>query len=79
MDLLCPKCREPWENDYIHDHAAEVGSTYAKVSADFRIRGCEAFGERHGEMTADPAIAELYDLLGDDMDGAASMFEDFGL
>ena len=27
----------------------------------------------------DPKIAVLYELLGDDIDGAASMIEDFGL
>jgi hypothetical protein len=79
MDIRCPQCSEPWDNDYIHDYAEADGSTYAIVSADVRVRGCEAFGERHGALVADPAIGALYDLLGDDMDGAAAMFEDFGL
>jgi hypothetical protein len=88
MDLYCPKCGEPWDNDEFHDVAAEIDSTYAKVAADFRSRGCEALGTRHGDyqvetdstygLTAAQAAGALYELLGDDMDGAAAMLEDMG-
>lgn len=76
MDLLCPKCSEPWDNDTFHDVAEDTGSTYTKVAADFRRRGCEALGTTHGEMNPDPRVGALYDMLGDDMDGAAAMIED---
>jgi hypothetical protein len=76
MDLYCPKCAEPWDNDSIHDRAKELGDTYTVVSADFRVNGCEALGSEHGEGTAPPGVGVVYELLGDDMDGAASEFED---
>lgn len=79
MDLLCPRCAEPWDNDTIHDRATETGSTYREVATEFRATGCEALGSDHGEGVADPAIATVYELSGDDMDGAASDLEDFGL
>lgn len=102
MDLHCPKCGEPWDNDTFHDIAAEnlaemlsdghgvvKPTTYAKVAADFRVRGCEALGTSHGEidtetdstfgLTRSEAAATLYELLGDDMDGAAAeLYDLFG-
>lgn len=90
MDIYCPVkgCGEPLENDYLHEYAAEIGSTYAIVSADFRRRGCVAVNLTHSEgndevdnhygLTASDAASALYDILGDDMDGMAAMMEDMG-
>lgn len=90
MDIRCPRCGEPWDFDTLHEAAAENDSTYEKVAADFRRRGCVAlFGDacspdpnepvnpRTG-LKASEAAATLYDLLGDDMDGAAALLEDEG-
>lgn len=99
MDLICPVCREPWDNDCLHDRVEELkeegrSTTYSAVARDFRRRGCEALGELHycgrcdrsfpgdhehfsEEETAE--VRAVYELLGDDMDGAAGMLEDFGL
>jgi hypothetical protein len=84
MDLYCPVCAEPIDNDEFHDVAAEIGSTYSAVAADFRERGCKALpgSSTHcvpvqNDRTA--AATAMYELLGDDMDGAAAMFEDLGL
>jgi len=79
MDLYCIKCSEPWDNDEIHYYADEIDSTYDKVGADFRRRGCVALGgstctPQRNSRTA--AAEAMYDMLGDDMDGAAAMFED---
>lgn len=60
---------------------------YREVAADFRAHGCKAlenaFGEQgHCEPRNDDrslVAAAMYDLLGDDMDGAAAMMDDFGL
>lgn len=52
---------------------------FDQVSADFRRRGCEALGSRHNDTEANPAIGALYELLGDDIDGADALIEDFGL
>lgn len=79
MDVYCPRCGEPIDPYEFHDYAAEVDTTYAEVAAQFRAIGCEALGMRCGYQVAHPGIAAMYDLLGDDMDGAASMFEDMGL
>lgn len=89
MDIRCPKCGEPWDFDTLHDAAEEQESTYDKVAADFRSRGCAALGwgscsepseetDRHYGLRPQDAASALYDLLGDDMDGAASMLEDMG-
>lgn len=77
MDLYCSTCSEPVDNDYFHDVAAETGRTYSEVASDFRNRGCEALGDSHGEGAPNPYASALYDLLGDDMDGAAAMMEDY--
>jgi hypothetical protein len=63
--------------DYLHDVAAEQNRTYTEVMRDFQQRGCEALGESHGEGESNPYADALYDLLGDDLDGAAAMMEDF--
>jgi hypothetical protein len=85
MDLYCPICGEPCENDYFHDVAKSTGQTYSEVAADFRVRGCEAIESSHSKastetdkgfgLTRQEAAGALYDLLGDDMDGAAAMLE----
>jgi hypothetical protein len=77
MDLYCPKCAEPWDNDAIHEQAKEERSNYQLVAAQFRMIGCEALGTSHGEGVAHPGIAIVYELSGDDMDGAASDLDDF--
>lgn len=77
MDVYCGKCSEPVDMDYFHDAADEQGRTYKEVSRDFQQRGCEALGWSHGEGQANPYADALYDLLGDDMDGAAAMMDDF--
>jgi len=91
MDILCPRCGEPWDNDTIHDEVSvrrEVGepADYHNVAAEFRLRGCHTFRESIGpvvckENDSQAAVTAgvLYDLLGDDMDGAASMLADLGL
>lgn len=83
MDIRCPKCGEPWDHDELHEQASLDGRSYDDVAAEFRARGCAAFDGARCTVPADSEMAEaaqtLYDLLGDDMDGAASMLEDFAL
>lgn len=55
--------------DYYYDDARDA----------FRKKGCEYFYSKHGSYVADPAIGEIMDLLGDDLDGAAGLMEDFKL
>lgn len=83
MDILCPKCAEPWEVDTIHDYAEENGTTFAVVANDFRTKGCgKAFREweiRCEKRAGHEARSVIADLLGDDIDGYASLCEDFSL
>ena len=86
MDLLCPKCSEPWDNDTLHEMVEEGAfPNYDAAAKDFRKNGCETFGSSHnaalakGRPFAAQAASALYDILGDDMDGAAAMLEDMGL
>lgn len=86
MDLYCPNCGEPWDNDCIHEEVSERadGSTYRTVLREFQAVGCKAltvYGEQEcvasGSERAAVASA-MYDLLGDDADGAMAMMQDFG-
>ncbi len=83
MDLICVNCAEPWDNDCLHDEAEARGTTYKVVAAEFRARGCEALATAYGATSCQrsdsfkaQAAGAMYDLLGDDMDGAAAMLED---
>lgn len=93
MDIICPKCAEPWDNDSIHeevDNRRDDGDTtadYYKIAAEFRRKGCQTFtyawdGDCGNQLTDRQAFrAQLagvaYDMLGDDMDGAASLLDDY--
>jgi hypothetical protein len=76
MDLICPRCAEPWDNDSLHENDAEL--PYDKAYKLFRTQGCGAIFEGVDcQPTANPALAELADLLGDDSDGYAAVVDDF--
>jgi hypothetical protein len=67
--------------DTFHDVAEETSTTFERAVADFRRRGCEAIpGERQCTATdtlRSQAQAAMFDLLGDDIDGAAALMDDF--
>jgi hypothetical protein len=79
MDLVCTRCGEPWDVDYVL-HEEPLG---------FRRRGgridrCPVCPEETPEHSPEErhrliAIRELANLLGDDIDGLATSLEDFGL
>jgi hypothetical protein len=93
VDVICPRCGECWGYpDVMHDEAAErerqglEGATFAAVVADFQRRGCAALEASCGAGECEPvdddataAARATYEVLGPDMDGAAAMFDDFGL
>lgn len=83
MDIHCKKCGEPWDIDSLYEEADATGRMFNEVHQDFRTNGCSAlsaFGAKCSEgRVADPLIAEITDLLGDDIDGAAALMEDLGL
>lgn len=75
MDIFCPLCAEPVDNDELHLYAEEIESTYRAVAADYRKRGCKAIGMKHNANSSPSSPVALaarvvYETLGDDMDGA---------
>jgi hypothetical protein len=80
MDIYCPKCAEPVELDYLHTVADDNDTTFDVELGRFQTLGCEAIGASHNPNKDNgraSAAAAMYDLLGDDIDGAAAMLEDF--
>ncbi len=81
MDIYCPRCSEPWDTDEFHDIADEQETTYDEVRKNFRAKGCQALGMRpcaHQRTLRGDATSALMDMLGDDLDGVASLLDDFG-
>ncbi len=76
MDLICQKCGEPWELDYIMQELSP------EQSAAFRSgKGCQCcdWGKNAPEgrpLRADAARV-VSELLGDDVDGIAATLDDF--
>lgn len=68
----------PWGNPR-YDQKQYETKGYNVVAQEFREKGCAAFtsfGAKCSARKADEGIKSIYDLLGDDMDGAESMIED---
>lgn len=77
MDIRCIICGEPWDLDELRYIAEEEGLTYSKVRADFFSRGCVVLGANPCRATESGMVAGLIaDLMGDDLDGMASMLDD---
>ena len=89
MDLYCQRCDEPWDVCYVgggdmdEDSLPEdFGPDGEKPSARFkRGDGCPAchWGKDAPEKQSlrGVAMSAMADLLGDDIDGMASMMDDF--
>lgn len=81
MDIYCPRCAEPWEIDSLHDAVAEGSAPdFAEARHIFAADGCGTlFNGRPCERSNHPRAhlaAELFDILGEDVDGIASMHAD---
>ena len=75
-DLHCTKCGEPWDMDCISE-PDEYGLT-VKGSRIIACSACKWHAERGNLMAGTAAAASaMHDLLGDDIDGVASMMEDW--
>lgn len=85
-DISCSICGEPWEVDSLHDVADSLGVTFSEVLRSFRARGCTAMSCDYfgvvdvcrpvpGDVFAG-IVRAAFDLLGDDVDGVASMLDD---
>ena len=80
MDLPCTNCGEPWDMDYVlHEAPNEFTRTHGRID---RCPTCPATGRPQlsaAKRARLDAIAELADMLGNDIDGLAAELEDFGL
>jgi hypothetical protein len=82
MDLYCPFCAEPYDLETLREEADYNDLTFTEVRAAFYERGCEALGGRHNapvDTAVTAGISTIYQLLGDDVDGAVVEVEDFML
>lgn len=87
MDLICPRCAEPWELDSLHDaeDPEQEGQLlpFQEAWKIFSTKGCGVlFNGRQCTQVRDDRTAAanaLIDLLGDDVDGIACELEDLGL
>jgi hypothetical protein len=75
-DIYCPKCGEPWDVYELHD---VPGLTFSEAYEVFRQIGCRTFHTSHNPVPNAERAAmarAMYDLLGDDADGAAGELSD---
>lgn len=79
MDVYCPRCGDPFDNDELHSAAEERGISYDAVASDFRARGCEALSypcSTNTDARMAAIAVEIYAAYGGDMDAAASAFSE---
>jgi hypothetical protein len=83
MDIYCPKCGEPWDLAEFEYEAEDRGVSAAELRRRFREgEGCRVFDCECGpplDEDKSAVIGLVYDMLGDDVDGAAATLEDFFL
>lgn len=79
MDLVCIRCGEPWDMDYVlHDDPGAFKRRGGRIE---RCPCCPKETPRHSakEQGRLETVAALADLLGDDVDGLAATLEDLEL
>ena len=75
-DLHCTKCGEPWEMECLSE-PGEYGLA-VKGSRIISCSACAWHAERGNLMAGTAAAAAaMHDILGDDIDGVASMMQDW--
>ena len=79
MDLLCVRCGEPWDIDYVLHEEPEGFKRKGGVITHCPC--CPKEKPKHSkEMEAKlEAVKAIGDILGDDIDAMAADLEDFGL
>ena len=81
MDINCPKCAEPIDNEEFHYVAKAEGITYNEVVRGFRKIGCPMVNMQCNEETTHSyraqAAGAMFELMGDDIDGVSAMMDDF--
>lgn len=81
MDLICPVCGEAWDMESVYGENDRPDLTRDQAARLFRKKGCGAIFDGVSCRPTDSDTTALaratYEALGDDMDGAAAMFDDF--
>lgn len=91
MDTYCKHCGEPWDTDSFHNSSKQYQRIYTLFRkfgcpiaeqalddvhpTDMKLSKCEHKPILEPEIL--DAIDATQDLLGDDVDGAASLLDDF--
>ena len=80
MDIYCGICGEPWDMDCLHDAVTEGRATnWNDARVKFERKGCGLWGTKCSttpDTSRAMASAALMEVMGDDLDGVASMLED---
>jgi hypothetical protein len=77
MDLHCTTCGEPYDIECLRE-PDEYGIT-VEDSRIVKCSGCEWHRARGFPLKREAEVASaMHDILGDDIDGIASMMEDMG-
>jgi hypothetical protein len=79
MDLYCQKCDEPWDLHHVeHDMDQDDENGKARFKAGEGCPCCD-WGKSAPEQQSlkGMAMGMMADILGDDVDGMASMMDDF--
>lgn len=84
MDLLCPRCSEPWDLEELHHvYRGDDHIPFDDARQMFYKIGCAAMDgdtvpscNERVTLTTE-ATSVIYELLGDDVDGAAALLDDF--
>lgn len=81
MNIYCPRCAEPWDVHSLHDAVADgYAADYADARRTFAGDGCGTlFGGPPCQRSNHPRAhlaAELFDVLGEDVDAVAAMHAD---
>lgn len=79
MDLFCPVCSEPMDVLSLHDFVGDSAEDFQDAKNIFFSSGCGTlFGKPcvENRTLRSEATLALEELMGDDVDGIASMLED---
>lgn len=76
MDIICPRCGEPWSMDCLHD---VPGMSFARAWRMFQREGCAIFDTTCGvpNTRAARAARTIYRMAGGDPDGCAAMLDEY--
>jgi hypothetical protein len=82
LELYCQQCGEPWDVEYVQQDMSKTDRERFLFGD-----GCESCDWGNPEFMPDPEnrriesdlMAVGLDMLGEDLDGLASMIDDFGL